>query len=321
VPDLTVSTADLAAVWNRSAQAHPLTHELIDEMTACDPSFEPGDVLCEFQADRLAGFALAKRFRRPFLGCEKFQGTGWLALLAVHPDFQRRGLGRKLVGRAEAYLKVQGADRVVLGGSFHHALAGVPERSPARALFAACGYDVGPKVVWDVQRDVRSFAMPDRVGEDLAAAEVSGRMVVSRYGMSVDPEATAALFEFLHAEFPGRWTRDVAFALSRADSAGHVATLEDGDRVVAFAQVHTSGSPGALRWHGFDPDVAAIGPVGVAERYKGKGLGLAIVALATEHLKRMGARRVVIDWTDLLEFYGRLGYEPWLSYHPGQKTL
>ncbi|MBM3275546.1 MAG: GNAT family N-acetyltransferase [Candidatus Sericytochromatia bacterium] len=321
MPDLTVSTAEMAALWNRSAPGHPLTYEVLDEMTSADPSFEAGDVLCEFEGDRLVGFALAKRFRRAFLGCEKFQSLGWLALMAVHPEYQRRGLGRKLVGRAEAYLKIQGADRVVLGGSFHHALAGVPERSPARALFANCGYDVGPKLVWDVQRDVRSFVMPDRVGADLAAAGVSGRMVVSRYGMSVEPEATAALLEFMHAEFPGRWTRDVAFALSRGDSPGLVATLEEGYSVVAFAQVHPAGSPGALRWRGFDPEIAAIGPVGVARAHQGKGLGLAIVALATEHLKRMDARRVVIDWTDLLDFYGRLGYQPWLSYVLAQKTL
>jgi hypothetical protein len=45
------------------------------------------------------------------------------------------------------------------------------------------------------------------------------------------------------------------------------------------------------------------------------------VALAADQLRRVGARRGVIDWTDLLDFYGRLGFEPWLSYVPAHKTL
>jgi hypothetical protein len=30
---------------------------------------------------------------------------------------------------------------------------------------------------------------------------------------------------------------------------------------------------------------------------------------------------MVVDWTDLLTFYGRLGFSPWRQYRHGEKPL
>ena len=39
---------------------------------------------------------------------------GYIAMLAVHPDYRRLGLGRKLVRKSIDHMKEQGADEVVL---------------------------------------------------------------------------------------------------------------------------------------------------------------------------------------------------------------
>jgi peptide alpha-N-acetyltransferase len=39
---------------------------------------------------------------------------GYIAMLAVHPDFRRLGLGRKLIARSIERMKEQGADEVML---------------------------------------------------------------------------------------------------------------------------------------------------------------------------------------------------------------
>lgn len=323
-----VETPPLVEVWNRAAASHPVTCGLLEEITAADPSFREEDVLAEYDGGRLAAFAIAKRLRSEEPGCERFREIGYIPLLAVDPDYQGRGLGSRLLKRAEEYLRAEGATRVELGGSFHHALPGIPDSLPeALSFFARRGYEIGGKRVWDVQRDVRHFEVPDRVVRDLAAAGVTGQVVRSRFGTSEDPGATAALLEFLHAEFRGRWLRDVGHAFCRPESEAHVMTLVArgsggrSDRIVAFAQIHLPDTPGTRRWEGFDPDVAAIGPVGVAKSMRGKGLGMAVVALAAAFLEREGARRVVIDWTDLVDFYGRLGFEPWLGYVLAHKRL
>ena len=50
-------------------------------------------------------------------------------------------------------------------------------------------------------------------------------------------------------------------------------------------------------------------------------MGLALLVRALEQLRDWGAKETVIDWTDLLDFYGRCGFTPWLRYVLAQKEL
>jgi predicted N-acetyltransferase YhbS len=65
----------------------------------------------------------------------------------------------------------------------------------------------------------------------------------------------------------------------------------------------------------------SIGPLGVDGSVRGGGLGLGLVAAGTAYLRQQGATFVTIDWTDLADFYGRLGYKPWKNYYMGSKEL
>lgn len=49
-----------------------------------------------------------------FCVCRAYGHFGWFHSLAVHPDYQRRGLGRQAVADAEAYLWRQGVQRIHL---------------------------------------------------------------------------------------------------------------------------------------------------------------------------------------------------------------
>jgi predicted N-acetyltransferase YhbS len=62
-----------------------------------------------------------------------------------------------------------------------------------------------------------------------------------------------------------------------------------------------------------------LGPLGIAKAHRKRGLGLAIVALAVEDLKKRGVQRMCIDWTTLTDFYGKLGFEVWKRYRQGVK--
>jgi GNAT superfamily N-acetyltransferase len=54
--------------------------------------------------------------------------------------------------------------------------------------------------------------------------------------------------------------------------------------------------------------------VGVAEAQRGRDIGIALVAYASEILKSRGVGNSVIDWTNLDSFYGRVGYQIWREY-------
>jgi GNAT superfamily N-acetyltransferase len=297
----------LMAIWQQAAgDRHPLPEAIWEELTTFDPNVRPEDIRVAVEEGQPIGFALTKRMRDADV-LPRFEDRGWIALMAVDPAHQRRGVGTALLADAERHLAGVGARAVTVGDSLHHAMPGVPAALPgARAFFQARGY-VPTQEVWDVRGDVRGSAFPDLPPDAITRL--------------VGPGEEGQLLEFLGQTFPGRWTRDLAHYLLEGRPVWHVMGLFVDGRLQGFAQLHLPGTPGTLRWAGFNPRVAALGPIGVSEAVRGRGLGLALLRSGLAYLGTLGASETVIDWTTLLDFYGRVGFRPWLSYQQFRKDL
>lgn len=79
---------------------------------------------------------------------------------------------------------------------------------------------------------------------------------------------------------------------------------------------------------GFDDDwvisdssmrVGSVGCVGTVPEYRKKGIGLAMVARATQILKEAGCDKSFIHYTSFDKWYGRLGYETCMAFALGEK--
>lgn len=64
-----------------------------------------------------------------------------------------------------------------------------------------------------------------------------------------------------------------------------------------------------------------IGCVGVDERYRGSGVGIALVAHAMADMKARGVQGVFVDWVAVEGFYERLGFGVWGRYRVGEVEL
>jgi GNAT superfamily N-acetyltransferase len=74
-------------------------------------------------------------------------------------------------------------------------------------------------------------------------------------------------------------------------------------------------------WRLLGADSGAIACVGVAPSAQGRGVGSAMVARASELLRDAGARLCLIDWVVRVDFYRRVGYEPWREYLMASREL
>jgi GNAT superfamily N-acetyltransferase len=267
------------------------------------------------EGKRVVGFAMVSHLSGlPEVAPED---CGWLDALVVHPDAQRRGVGTALLGWAESWLKKRGVRQAQLGGSIRPFAPSLPEElSAAMPFFVQCGWHWDNRETWDVARDlgdgkpiVRSPMPESSPGDGICTAEVGDR---------------AALEAFLARSFAGRWhTSAVEF-------------LRQGGRVEDFVILRQAGQVQGFAWLTY-PDSARpiervypqrlpkpwghLGPLGVAEPLCGLGWGGLLLQSGLMALRARGVRGCVIDWTHLLDFYGKWGFKPYRRYLFIRKTL
>ncbi len=99
-----------------------------------------------------------------------------------------------------------------------------------------------------------------------------------------------------------------------------VLVARDQDTIVGTL-IFDGPGPVSRFWRLLGADSAAIACVGVAPPAQGRGVGSAMVARASELLRDAGARLCLIDWVVRVDFYRRVGYEPWREYLMASREL
>ena len=312
-----LAPADEPAVvelWNRAlGDTFPLRPRLLHQVTLGDPGLQPGDALVARRRGQVIGFILARtRTSYPATADQ-----GWVEAVIVDPAHQRQGLGTALLAEAETRFREQKLLGVWAGGGPADLFPGVPLLLPgALAFFERRGYPLAHDT-HDLLGDLQAMPHPPRVDEALAAA-----------GASVRPCSEAerdAAQAFLESNFPGAWADDRRRQRLQGAPADEIYLLWAEGQVIGLAQTYTGDSPalGASVYWAPALGVAegGLGPIGVTPGWQGRGLGLALLTLALEGLRARGPRHAVIDWTNLLDFYGKLGFRIWRTYRQGAKEL
>lgn len=254
-------------------------------------------------AGEAVGFVLASR---PIQTTSS--NLGWIDAIAVAPDAQRRGYGSVLLAWAEGWLRAKGVHHIRLGGSLRPFTPGLPVAlgaSPHR-FFTERGYS-DTALEWDVARDLADYPEPP-----LPPGAPTLRPVESKAEQH-------ALFEFLVREFPDRWRFECEefFREGGRSSDWMLLWAADSDVPAGFCQITLEDSLRPIERfypHRLPHPWGQFGPLGVAAAARGKGYGAAVVDGAARHLKHLGVCGCVIDWTSLVDFYGKFGFVPYRQY-------
>lgn len=329
---------EIVALWQACAgDRYPLRGRLWRQLTMDNPDFQPSDVIVavgdlgkpEPGAPRrmgpVVGFGYLGRSRGLVRGRRGWAHEGWLQVVAVSPGRQREGIGRAIVARLLEDAQREGVDRVRIGGGIHYLFPGVPTDLPgAQAFFTAIGARYEHET-----HDLRASLTGN-------AASEHDRKVLADAGLTVrpmQPSETDTLLTFVDRAFNLDWVHDLGWAMDRGLPAGDVLLLVPTDtpglvsarKIAGFATIHQRGNAplfGPRFWEDLlEPSSGGLGPIGVVERLRGRGLGRALLAVGLDTLRARGVRDCVIDWTTLLDYYGPFGFQPWKSYMQGELAL
>jgi GNAT superfamily N-acetyltransferase len=216
----------------------------------------------------------------------------WLRILAVDRDARRAGLGSALLADAE----LRGVSGIA-GEAGNYFTPGIFEEDEgARAFLRARGY-VEKDAMWNLAVILSSANGEGSHGTSAGGPSRSAalRMTAARRPNHHDADR---ILTFIEREFGRIWR----FEASKAFDADvpKIFVAEEQDEITGFA-VHDVNNRGL----GF------FGPTGVMKSMRGRGIGCQLLLASLADMRRLGFARVVIPWTDALEFYRKCcGAEP-----------
>jgi GNAT superfamily N-acetyltransferase len=240
---------------------------------------------------------------------------GWLDAIAVLPEFQERGNGSELLQWGETWLAAQGCETVTLGAGIRTFTPGLPPDTLSVPFFDKRGYRVADNssgLVWDVAADLAEYDSPRTVHD------------IDGVVRPASPGDEKQLLDFLEKEFPGRWLFETLDFLARGGRISDYMLLWTDRGVEGYCWLTFEDSPRPMERYypyGLPRPWGQLGPIGVSESARGHGYGAAVLDAGLRRLRDNGVRGCVIDWTSLLDFYGKFGFTQYREYLQLSKRL
>jgi GNAT superfamily N-acetyltransferase len=295
-------TDDAIRIWNAISHPHypinkrflcynmiPSTGEAIEGRVAIDHGEAVGFVLvCAIMDD------LAKTL-------------GWVSAIAIQPSAQRQGIGSKLLTWAESWLNEKGCKRVRIGGNLRPFLPGLPYVMRENAVFfEKNGYrsPSGQPYEYDIARSLKDYKSiyPKPAHTDLSPMQ---------------PGEEYLLLEFLGREYPGRWEFEAKEFIKNGGRASDYLLLRVNHAVHGTCQLTLSDSDRPIeRFYPqrLSPPWGQFGSLGLSKTVRGQGLGGYLIDATAIHLQSLGVDGCIIDWTSLVELYGKFGFRIYNQY-------
>ncbi|AMQ06141.1 GNAT family N-acetyltransferase [Sporosarcina psychrophila] len=303
---------ELVELWNKElAVDFPMRKELFIQNSFNDVnvSYE-GSYIAVDDQDHVIGFVVAKRWQET-IDVKMDPKGGWIQVLLIDSAHRGKGLGTKLLKRAEAQLKGNGVEEMQLGGDPFHYFSGIPDQyKNAQKLAKKHGYTKRVDTYDLINHLDKKYDLP-----------VDNSVVFS----ILKKEEEVDLILFLERCFPGRWVYETMKYFEMNGDGREFVVVKKKGQIIGFCRINDSHSPFIAQnvyWSPlFEQEVGGIGPLGIDANEQKQGYGLAIVQAAIAYLQERNTETIIIDWTILVDFYKKLDFNPWKIYGVYLKDL
>lgn len=214
-----------------------------------------------------------------------------ITLLCVSPDSRGKGTGSALLSQCEAHIKSNGSISASIGGNM---LIGATEGS--YEFFVKRGYTLSGDFT-EMELPLENFTAPQ--------ADIPENAEFRFYDGDIEALRAAV------AEVDEEWVQYFD------DDGCFFCCFMDGE-LASFCII---GEDERCLLSDGNAKIGSIGCVGTVPKFRRKGLGLQMVALGAEWLKKRGCDSVFIHYTHLYNWYGKLGAEVFLRFTTAEKEL
>ncbi|MBI2356744.1 GNAT family N-acetyltransferase [Candidatus Dojkabacteria bacterium] len=256
-------------------------------------------VFKEYVGDDLAGY----------ISIKVRESKGVICFLFVGKNHRNNGIGSKLLKQAQEHFRGKGVKEVLFGaGAGSYIFPGLPKNLNVEGFFKELGFEVTDKGLIDMYQDITNWNLPAGILEMMEEKGV-------KIAMSTR-EVAEKIVEFTKENFPNWYEYYRSDMEEERFSEVFYASIED--EIVGISELWM----GECNWKLlFEGSVGGGAALGVSEKHRGKGIGLAMKAWGTQKIKEQGIKYVWIGWTYAVDFYRKLGFEVWREYWSVRKEI
>lgn len=297
--------SDLITIWNSCITAYPQTQQSFLCTLLCDENFSEQGCILAKDEEKLIGFCIAVKRLYPYLEKGLQKGTGWILAIAVLPGYRRKGIGSKLLSKAEDYLH---ASKIILSAySPYYFFPGIPDNAfEGLKFFEHHVYRRGESA-YAMVMDLNDYLPPLWVHKQKQAAEEKGYRF-----QNFCWKDGKKLLAFIGDNFSVGWRLHAVEALRSNQAERRIILCWKEAQIVGYVQC------------GVQQDESRFGPFGIAEAERNSGLGSILLHEMWMRMKENMISRVWFHSTDSAgrRFYERHGMQVTQTlYYYEKRTL
>lgn len=271
-------------LWNKCLFFDQIDVNTFRQKAIFDDNFDSNLCWVALDNEKIVGFIMATKRKFPYLERGLEPDRGWINVMFVDPDYQRKGIGKTLYLKAEDALKEKGVKEITLAMySPNYFFGGVDEVNYPGAMyfFKAMGYDA-KELHYSMGRDLTNFELSEEIKEKKKILENKGYVFTHfNYNRCLD------MLEFLKDEFGGGWKRNALMAMRNNTAQDLIIMVLDKDNNIC-----------GFSTSAIDGNVERFGPIGVSESKRNDGIGSVLLNYSFKCMHDRGINRMFFMTTD-----------------------
>ena len=298
-------------IWNEDVGfIFPFSLEMFKEKSIRCRYFCSDASFVAIEKDEVVGFIIAKAFdNNPNI--PKYQNYGWISLIFVKRKYRKKGYGKALKS-------------ISVGSDIHNFFPGIPSDfdNTSDAFFKSQGYDVGyytHDLVKKLSKD--DLVRYDNYNNNEYSIDGVTKKVELVYAKENDKDD---LLAFLKRTFFGRWYDEACEYFENKEVIKEYLLAKVDGKIVGFLRVNNGlikETSYNINWANRFNKLVGFGPLGVDADYRHHGIAKMLLYYAISDSYRNGYSEAMIDWTGLVTYYQKLGFEVWKCYRYVKKNI